>query len=363
MNPATYAVILAGGPGTRLWPLSRQRVPKPLLKLMGGPSLIQATQKRLRGLIPPSRTFVVTGAGMARAVAGELPHLPKENLLAEPIGRNTAASIGFAAIHARRRNPKAVLAVLPADHVIGDEPEFRKLLDAALAWCRETEDIATLGVPPDRPETGYGYLRKGSRTGKSGGYPVHRVSAFVEKPNARRARRYLASGKYGWNSGIFILSAQRALDEIARRLPALYRGLMKIEKSLGTRSERKTLQATFPRLPAISIDFGIIEAAAADGSVVSLPLRAGWNDLGDFGAMAKLLDGKPGGNRVLGKHIGVDSSNLIVYAPGKLVATIGVKDLIVAEAGDAILICPRDRAQDVRKVVETLKRKKLDTHL
>ena len=363
MNPAAYAVILAGGPGARLWPISRGQTPKPFLKLFGGISLIRATRNRLRGLIPPSRTFVVTGAETVSAVAGELPRLPKENLLPEPEGRNTAASIGYAALHARRRNPKALLAVLPADHFVRNEPEFRKLLEAALAWSWETDDIVTLGAPPDRPETGYGYLREGDSIGTSGGYPVHRVAAFVEKPSPRKAKRYLAAGGYAWNSGIFILSAKRVMSEMARRLPALHRGLLRIERSLGKRTERKTLRETFPRLPAVSIDFGLMEAAAREGAVASLPCRVGWSDIGDFGALGDLLSGPSGRNAVVGEHIGVDSGNLIVYAPGKLVATVGVKDLIVVDAGDAMLICARSQAQDVRKVVEALKRKRLDRYL
>ncbi|MFQ5693768.1 MAG: mannose-1-phosphate guanylyltransferase, partial [Nitrospinota bacterium] len=308
MNPSAFAVILAGGPGTRLWPISRRRNPKPFLKLRNGTSLLQATFRRLRGVIPPSRTFVVTGAGLGRAVAEELPRLPKENLLLEPTGRNTAASIGYAAIHARRRDPRALLAALPADHFIRDEGKFRKLLQAALAWSWETEDIVTLGVAPDRPETGYGYLRRGEKRGNSGGYPVHRVALFVEKPDLRRARRYLKNGDYAWNSGIFILSAERGLKETARHLPGLYRGLARIEKSLGTRSERRTLERDFPRLPSISIDFGIMQAAASEGGVASLPLRAGWSDVGDFAALGDLLADKSGGNCVVGYHVGVDSS-------------------------------------------------------
>ena len=189
------------------------------------------------------------------------------------------------------------------------------------------------------------------------------MAAFVEKPSPRKAKRYLAAGGYAWNSGIFILSAKRVMSEMARRLPALHRGLLRIERSLGKRTERKTLRETFPRLPAVSIDFGLMEAAAREGAVASLPCRVGWSDIGDFGALGDLLSGPSGKSVVVGEHIGVDSGNLIVHAPGKLVATVGVKDLIVVDAGDAMLICARSQAQDVRKVVEALKRKRLDRYL
>jgi mannose-1-phosphate guanylyltransferase len=306
---------------------------------------------------------VVTGSAHAREVAKELPRLPKENLLIEPVGRNTAAGIGYAAIHAHRRNPKAVLAILPADHFIRDEPKFRGVLTAGLAWAWETGDIVTLGITPDRPETGYGYLRKGEQRGKAGNQPVHRVAAFVEKPDLRKAKRYLASGDYAWNSGIFVLSARRMLEETAYRLPALSRGLAKIEKSLGKKSAAKTLKETFPKLPSISIDYGIMEAAAKEGTVVSLPCRAGWSDVGDFTALAAMLVQKPGRDAVVGTHVGVDSSNLIVYAPEKLVATVGVKDIIIVNVEDTTLICSKKQAQDIRKVVELLKQKKLGRYL
>ncbi len=359
MNSAAFAAVLAGGPGTRLWPLSRKHKPKPFLKVISGDSLLEATCKRLRGVIPPSRTLVVTAAETAGLVTQGLPRLPRNNVLAEPEGRNTAASIGFAAVHARSRNPKAVLAVLPADHHIEEVDRFRLLLQSAIAWSWETDDIVTLGIPADRPETDYGYLRMGERKGSAGGIPVQGVAAFVEKPDRRKAGRYVKSGRYAWNSGIFVLTAHRALDEISRRLPALYRGLMKIDRALGSRQEGRVVKEIFPRLPAISIDYGLMEEAAAEGRVVSLPCRVGWSDVGDFNALGVLLPHSSSGAIAAKHHIGVDCEGLIVYAPEKLVATVGVRDMVVIDGGEAILVVPKKQAQDVRKVVELLKKGKL----
>ena len=363
MNPAAFAVILAGGLGTRLWPLSRKHKTKPFLKITGDESLLGVTCKRLRGVIPPRRTLVVTAAEATGMVAENLPRIPKNNILAEPNGRNTAASIGFAAIHARSRNPKAVLAVFPADHYIADLGKFKQLLHAAIAWSWETDDIVTLGIPANRPETGYGYLRIGKKTGNADGVPVRMVDAFVEKPDHRKAVRYVKSGRYAWNSGIFILTADRVLGEISRRLPALYSGLMKIDQALGSKKENQITRKIFPRLPAISIDYGLMEEAAAEGRVVSLACQVGWNDIGDFNALAALLPLSSGGAISAKHHISINSEGLIVYAPEKLVATLGIRDLVVISEGNAILVVPKKRAQDVRKIVELLQKKKLEEFL
>ncbi len=360
-NRKAYAVILAGGAGSRLWPISRRARPKPLLQLGDHRTLLQITVGRLKGLIPASRTLVVAARERARDIRSQLPDLPRKNLLLEPIGRNTAASLGLAALRVHELDPKGLLAVLPADHQISDAPGLRRLLKAALAWAQETEDIVIFGVRPDRPETGYGYIRRGEPVGRAGAWTVHRATAFVEKPGLRRVRQYLSDGQYEWNSGMFVLSAARALSEIKGQIPKLHRGLLRLGPTL-THSRGPSPQV-FRGLPAISIDHGILVGASRAGSTALLPCRVGWNDVGDFGALARLAKTQKGGHRVWGTHLGIETRDTILYAPGKLIATLGVENLIVVDTQDAVLICPKDRAQEVRRLVEALSRKDLKRYL
>lgn len=345
----TYAVIMAGGVGSRFWPASRARTPKQLLDLTGsGRTMIAATAERLQPDIPPERVLVVTGAVTARAVAEALPAVPPENILAEPVGRNTAPCIGWAALHAARRDPDAALAVLPSDHLVADGAAFCAAMRTAVAAARGG-DLVTFGVRPTRPETGFGYIELGDELAPG----VREVARFVEKPDRLTAEGYLASGRFVWNSGMFFFTAKRVLDEIARQMPALAEGLRDIDAAAAAGREQEAVARLYPVLPATSIDYGVMEHAAG---IACVPVDFGWSDLGSWAAAFDLstLDGA--GNAVTGDAVAVQAAGCLVRAPAdKLVALVGVRDLVVVDTGDALLVCARERAQDVKDVVAALK--------
>jgi mannose-1-phosphate guanylyltransferase len=345
----TYAVIMAGGVGARFWPASRAKSPKQLLDLTGGGrTMIAATLDRLGPDIPPERVIVVTGAITMDAVARALPELPQENILAEPIGRNTAPCIGWAAVHVRRRDPKGVLAVMPSDHLVTDVDTFKAAVRTAVASARRGA-MVTFGINPDRPETGFGYIEMGKEVIPG----VREVERFVEKPDLPTAKKYLEAGNFTWNSGMFFFSADRILEEIGRQMPDLKGGLDEIDEALAAGTETEVLQKVFPRLPSTSIDYGVMEGAAG---ILCVPVDFGWSDLGSWEAAYELFDKDDAGNAIEGDVIPVGSTGCLVRAPaGKLVALVDVEDLVVVDTGDALLVCKRNRAQDVKKVVESLK--------
>ena len=353
-----YPVVMAGGSGTRFWPLSRQRRPKQFLALAGGAPLLAATVARLPPLAGLERTYVVCGPAHARAVRRLLPGLPARNLLVEPCARNTAPCVGLAALHVARREPRGVMAMLPADHHIARPAGFRSALGVA-ARVAERGDIATIGVRPSRPETGYGYLEVGARLALPGrvrrGLEPHRVKRFVEKPDAATAARYLAQGDHLWNSGIFVFRADVILDEIRRAMPALGAQLDRIAAALGTPRAGRVLKKVFPECPAISIDYGVMEKS---DRIAVVPAEFGWSDVGSFAALSDVRAADRQGNVVEGDALVVDGRNNVVLAqPGRPLAVVGLDDVIAVDAGDAVLLCRRDRAQDVRKVVEELRRR------
>ncbi len=346
-----YAVIMAGGHGTRFWPLSRRHRPKQLLDIVGSGSLIRQTVDRTLPLVPVSRTLVVTGAEHAEAVRSELPELPPENLLVEPVGRGTAAAIGLAAVVVRARDPHASLAVLPSDHLIRDREGFLRALDAAREVACEGDYLLTLGMKPTAPETGYGYIRVGEQLRVANGFPVHRVDRFIEKPERRRAEAYLADGRYLWNGGMFVWHAETILEAIRLHLPETFEGIAEIGLALGAGHLTEALGRVYQRLPNVSIDTGVLEKA---GNVLVLPVEVGWHDVGSWTALEEILPSRDGGNVGVGEHVAIESSRCIIYSPDKLVATVGVDDLIIVETDDALLVCHKDRAQDVKQVVDLL---------
>ncbi len=347
-------VILAGGTGTRLWPRSRRQCPKQLLDLVNPRTMLQNTMDRVLPLVPPERIYVVTGAEYAAQVRAQLPEVPANNVLVEPSGRGTAPCIGLATVALAQRSPQGIMASLHADHVIADAERFRELLVVA-AKAAERGHLVTLGIKPTYPETGYGYIERGPLVHRLGGLPVYRVGRFLEKPPAEQAARFVRDRRHYWNSGLFVWRLDSIRRAFARWLPRLDGQLAQIAAAQGTPEQAEVLARVWSEVEPVSIDVGIMERA---DDVVVVPADMGWSDVGSWASLADLMAANEEGNVVLGlsEHLGLDTRNSLFYAPGRTVATIGVEDLIVVDAGDVILICPKSRAQDVRLLVDRLKK-------
>jgi mannose-1-phosphate guanylyltransferase len=333
-----HAVILAGGSGTRFWPLSRARKPKQFLALATDRPLIVDTLLRVQPLCSPERTWVVCGKDHLSGVREALPDLEENQLIVEPVARNTAPAIGLACVHVLRQDREAILMVLPSDHHVGRPEAFRAALSAA-ARASQSGDLLTLGIRPTRPETGYGYLRRGAE--KAPG--VFAVEAFVEKPDGATAQRYVQDPAYSWNAGIFVFRADAMLDALRRHLPKVHEAL--------------TRGGDFAALQSISIDYGVMEPESQTTRRIALvPGDFGWSDVGSFAALPEVRTLDARGNAVSGDALAIDCDECVVLSEGKrLVAAVGLRGLCVVDAGDALLVVPRDRAQDVRAVVEALK--------
>lgn len=346
-----YALILAGGSGTRLWPYSRSSRPKQFLSIDGVHTMLQETVERIRPIVAPERILVATGAMYADLVAEQLPDVPRENILSEPSGRGTAPCIGWAALHLQRREPGAVMAVLSADHRIEQAEGFRNILLAGAQLAAQGE-LVTLGITPTAPSTGYGYIRQGAPYAQTGEHPAYRIAAFVEKPNQERAIEYLASGEYVWNAGMFMWRTDRILEELHLHRPQLAQSLNLIGAAIGTPHEQAVLDAVWPALESVAIDVAVMEQTAHG---VVIPADLGWSDVGDWAALAETLPRDPAGNTVLGTHVGLDTRTTLVYGNGRIVATIGVEDLLIVDTHDVILICQRSRAQDVKALLASVR--------
>jgi len=346
-----YGVIMAGGKGTRLWPEGRKRWPKQLLTLLDERPMIRTAVERLAPLIPPERQLIVTTREYAADIANALPDFPRGNILAEPEGKDTAPCIGWAAVKVLERDPSGVIAVVTADHGITDMAAFLRVLDAAQEVATDEQVVVTIGLVPTRPDTGLGYVRYGEPARTANGLEVYHVERFVEKPSEDRAREYLADGHYLWNSGMFILRAAYVIELFERYLPKHYDLLARILAALGTSLEEEVTRDAYRRFERISIDYGIMEKA---DSVVVIPGTFGWYDMGTWPALDQVRAGDEQGNITSGDHVGIDTSNCIIRSNGRLIATIGVRDMVIIETPAAVLVCPKDQAQRVKDIVKRL---------
>jgi mannose-1-phosphate guanylyltransferase len=356
-------VILAGGRGTRFWPLSRKKRAKQLLALDGKQSMIQQTVARLLPLAPARQFWIITNDDLRPAILKQLPKLPKAQGLAEPVGRNTAPAIGLAAFLLLREHPDAVLGLFPSDHVIADEKKYRATIERGIEIAAEGENIVVLGIRPTRPETGYGYIEAGSVFGGD----ALRVRRFTEKPDVEKAAAFVAAGNYFWNSGMFLWSARTLVNALREHLPKTAPLLEEIASAFGTRKFIATFRKLYPKCESISVDYALLEPRSAKGeqasNIICLPADFGWNDLGSWTALHEHHTAKSNphaGNLINGAGAFIlNATGNYVHAPGKFVAIVGVSDLVAVETDDALLITTRQQAQDVGKVVKYLDDKKL----
>jgi len=355
-----YVVVPAGGSGTRLWPLSRAGNPKFLHALTGTAStLLQATVDRVAPLAPADHIYVVTGVAHAAGVARQLPSIPADNILVEPSPRDSCAAIALAAALIARRDPTAVMGSFAADHLIRDGGRFVEVVREAAAGAQRGL-LMTVGITPTHPETGYGYLQCGEMIAE----PVRRVEEFKEKPPYEVARSYVDSGRYLWNASMFVWRVDVFLGELARQQPELHAGLTRIAAAWHTPERDRVLGETWPMLPKISVDYAVMEGAATAGLVATVPGDFGWNDVGDYDTLGEVLPGDEQGNVVVDPGeaaekpdvLLLDSTGIVVVPhSGRLIAALGLSDMIVVDTPDAVLVCPRDRAQDVKTLVDRLK--------
>lgn len=365
-----YSVIMAGGGGTRFWPLSRRKMPKQLLNLTGRDTMVNETIDRISANVPMENIYIVTNVSQAplmKEVTKE--RLAEGRILAEPAARNTAACIGYAAVEIQKRYGDSIMCVLPSDHYIKDSEVYAEVMDFAMKLAEETEQLVTIGIKPTGPATGYGYIKynkKEKEVGHTTGVvsrkriTAYPVSDFVEKPNLATARSYVEQGCYLWNSGMFVWKTSVILKYFEKLLPDVYECLMEIEKAIGTDKEQETIERIYPTIPKISVDYGIMERA---DKVIMLEGDFGWNDVGSWDTLDALYDADENNNVKYGDQIHIDSRNCIAYGKDKLIATIGLDNVVIVETGDAVLVCDKNRAQDVKKIVELLEEQGKEQYL
>lgn len=353
-TPKVYAVIMAGGSGTRFWPLSREKSPKQVLRLTGPESLLHNTVGRMSGIIPKDQIVVVTSQQQLELITPHLPGVKDSNIVVEPMPKNTAPCIGLAALHIQRMDSDGIMVVLPSDHRISDVKKFQSVIQTGIELVQQNDSLVTIGIPPNRPETGYGYIQVKSQNSH---LPegVHTVVTFAEKPNRSTAERFMQSGDFFWNSGIFIWSAKRILSEMEEHLPDQYAQLKLIDQAFGKDDYFKTISDHYNRIRPISIDYGIMEVSQTP--IYMLNGGFGWSDVGSWDELYRIRHSEPGVLNVTeGEALYIDSKNNLVYSPDKMTAVIGLDNILVVNTGDATLICPLDRAQEVKNVVEKLRK-------
>ena len=342
-----YAVIMSGGLGSRFWPKSRRSLPKQFLRTVGDKTMVECTVDRMRGIVPQDRINVVTNRSYV-SIIQKLLNIPAENIFMEPQNKETASCIGLAAVKLLKRDFDAVMVVLPSDHVIEGQESFENTLNAAIRLASEGEYLVTMGIKPTRPESGYGYIEKGEEITNG----VSKVKRFVEKPNVDVARSFIEKGSYLWNSGMFVWRADRLLKEIKHYLPDLYRNLMRIYEYIGTPLEEDVIAEEYMKIDGISIDFGVMQrthrAAVMDTSFI-------WDDIGSFTAMERFLHADVSGNILsCREHSLLDVKNTTILGADRLIAAIGLKDMLIVDTEDVVLICPKNRCQDIKELVKSM---------
>lgn len=342
-----YGVIMAGGSGTRFWPLSRKNLPKQLLNLSGNGLMINETIDRMAKVIDRSNIFIVTNKDQAEKLEELVEEgIPKDHILVEPAARNTAACIGYAATEIINKFSDGIMCVFPADHHIKNEDEFTRILKIAIDEAEEQNKLVTIGITPTFPSTGYGYIKFNNDAGI-----VKKVEQFVEKPNYENALEYIKSGEYLWNSGMFVWKTSTILDNFKRFVPKISSMLDIIGEAMNTPNEEKVIIELYPKFQSISIDYSIMERS---DDVVVVEGDFGWNDVGSWDTLGALYDTDENGNIITGEHINLETYNCIAYSEKRLITTIGIKDTIIVETDDVVLVCSKDKAQDVKKIVEIL---------
>ncbi|MFA5257504.1 MAG: mannose-1-phosphate guanylyltransferase [Opitutales bacterium] len=341
---------MAGGKGERFWPQSRQSKPKQFLPIVGDKPLLAQTVLRLGDFVPPGNIIVLTGAEYVDDVAEVCPMLDRENIVGEPVGRDTAAAVGLATILVRLRDPAASFAVLPSDHVIEDDESFRLVLDHAFEVAETEDALVTIGIEPLFPSTGYGYIQRGAEVMRLNGLPVYDVKRFVEKPNLEVARQYVSSGEYFWNAGMFIWRASTVATALEKHVPDLWAGLAEIEKALASGADLNTvMEERYPTLRKISIDYALMEKA---DNVITLPGIFDWDDVGAWPALVRHLPADSNGNIIRGNAIVFEGNdNIVIGSDAHLVTVMGLDNCIIVHTEDATMVCPRDRAQDIKNLV------------
>ncbi|CAM2938497.1 mannose-1-phosphate guanylyltransferase [Paenibacillus sediminis] len=356
----TTCVIMAGGKGERFWPKSRTHLPKQFLNISGNKSMIQQCIERLQKFIPIEQIFIITNELYAELIKAQIPTLPDDNIIIEPVGRNTAPCVGLASIIIEEKFPDSTMIVLPSDHIIKDENEFINILKTGVEVSGQGKHLVTLGITPTYPETGYGYIESTDQTIYLNNMKIHKVNKFVEKPNLEKATAYIEDGNYYWNSGIFVWRTSVIREYIRELLPDMHDLLETMKVAFQTSDRNSVIRSEFPKMPDQSIDYGIMEKAE---NIFVIPCIFGWDDVGSWTALERINDVDDNGNVIRGNILNLDTKGCIIESNGKLIATLGVEDLIIVETDDVTLICKKDKAQDIKSLIKELKVQKLEQYL
>lgn len=348
-----YAVIMAGGRGERFWPLSGNTLPKPFLPLLKEETMIQETVKRIKHLVPEERIIIVLSQDHLSTARQQLPEISVENFVLEPFGRDTAACIGLASLYIGKRDSDASMVVVAADHLITDRDAFFKTVTGSLKFLASSDYIITIGIKPTRPETGYGYIELGERLECIDKETFYHAKRFIEKPSLSVAARYLKEDRYYWNSGMFIWKNSTIQKSLSSHMPELWDGLMRINEHLGNKEEEEVIRREFSRFERVSIDYGVLEKSS---QVVVVPADFRWDDVGTWTALERIYNLDESGNVVVGKHVGKDTRDCVIFSQDQLIATLGVKDLVIIQAKGKILVCHKEKAPYLKEIVHLIER-------